>query len=58
MEGIKEGKEEGIKEGREIEKKEFVITMLKNNFTFDQIQLCTSFSQAQIEQIAKDNNLL
>ena len=52
--GIAKGLEDGIERGVE----KVAITMLKNKFTLDQIQLSTSLSQSQIEQIAKDNNLM
>ena len=56
--GLEKGMKKGEKKGRELEKKELVIVMLKNKAPLETIQLYTNLSQAQIEQIAKDNNLM
>ncbi len=52
--GIAKGIEIGIAKGVE----EVAINMLKFRFPLEQIQLSTYLSQAKIEQLAKDNNLL
>ncbi len=44
--------------GRQDTKEEIAVAMLKNNFSLEQIQMCTSLSPEQIEQIAKGNSLL
>ena len=56
--GLAKGEKKGEKKGEEKGVKKVAIAMLKNKVPFDTIQLYTSLSQAQIEQIAKDNNLM
>ena len=56
--GYKDGFEEWFKEGFEMKIKEIAIKMLKNKVPFDKIQLYTELSQAQVEQLAKENNLM
>ena len=53
-----DGFKEGFEEGFEKVIKEIAIKMLKHKLPFDKIQLCTELSQAQIEQLAKENNLM
>ena len=44
--------EHGVEKG--IEK--VAVNMLQNKFLLEQIQQCTALSQAQIEQLAKENS--
>ena len=52
--GMADAYDDGIEDGV----KEVAINMLKYKVPFDKIQLCTELSQAQIEQLAKENNLM
>ena len=44
--------------GRQDAREEIAVAMLKNSFSWKQIQLCTSLSPARIEELAKENYLL
>ena len=49
--------EKAMEEGRMEAREEIAVTMLKNSFSWKQIQLCTSLSPARIEELAKENYL-
>ena len=44
--------------GRQDAREEIAVAMLKNSFSLEQIQLCTSLSPSRIVQLAKENSLL
>ena len=58
QEGMEEGMAKGMAKGRAEGVEEVAVNMLKNKFSLEQIQLCTSLSPEKIEQLAKENSLL
>ena len=53
--GIKQGKEEGREEGRELEKIDFVRSMLKDELPLEMISKYSKLSIERLEELKKEN---